>query len=468
MNVVAIHSHGSGQPGHAPASGLLRFITAGSVDDGKSTLIGRLLHDTGNVASDQIEAIRASSARRGFDGLDLSLLTDGLQAEREQGITIDVAYRYFATARRKFIIGDAPGHEQYTRNMVTAASTADLAILMVDAGKGVVTQTRRHAYLAHLLGIRELVLAVNKMDRVDWSPSVFNDIVADFARFAAWLGCEAPLAIPLSALGGDNVVTRSLATPWYRGPTLLECLHEAPARRDVTDGPLRFPVQRVVRVMLGNAATAAPGGEASDPVPADFRGYQGTLAGGELRVGDSVRVLPSGRVTRVGSIRLAGRALEQATADQAVVIGLEDEIDLSRGDMLVDPDRPAESRRELTADICWLAEEPLQPGRKYLIKHTTRNVSGLFTALEYRTDVNTLAHEPGPTTAHMNDILRVRLRLQQPLFVDPYAGNRTTGSFIVIDPATRATLAAGIVAEAGADRAGGETWHPYHPEQEGG
>ncbi len=451
MTVVAIQPQQPVHAAHAPASGLLRFITAGSVDDGKSTLIGRLLYDTGNVASDQAEAIRASSARRGFEGLDLSLLTDGLQAEREQGITIDVAYRYFATSRRKFIIGDAPGHEQYTRNMVTAASTADLAILMIDAGKGVVTQTRRHAYLAHLLGIRELVLAVNKMDRVDWRQDVFDGIVADFERFAAWLGCATPHAIPLSALTGDNVVNHGQATPWYRGPTLLEYLHEAPARHDISDGPLRFPVQRVVRVMLGNAATTAPGREDSVPLAADFRGYQGTVAGGSIQVGDRVRVLPAGRETRVTSISLADHSLNCAVADQAVVIGLEDEIDISRGDILVDPEQPAQSLREVRADLCWLAEEPLQLGRKYLIKHTTRTVAGLFPTLEFRTNVNTLEHEPGPTTAHMNDIVRVRLRLQQPLFVDPYARNRTTGSFIVIDPATRATLAAGIVADEAAE-----------------
>jgi sulfate adenylyltransferase subunit 1 len=451
MTVVAIQPQQPGQASpaaHAPASGLLRFITAGSVDDGKSTLIGRLLYDTGNVASDQAEAIRASSARRGFEGLDLSLLTDGLQAEREQGITIDVAYRYFATPRRKFIIGDAPGHEQYTRNMVTAASTADLAILMIDAGKGVVTQTRRHAYLAHLLGIRELVLAVNKMDRVDWRQDVFDGIVVDFERFAAWLGCATPHAIPLSALTGDNVVNHGQAAPWYRGPTLLEYLHEAPARHDISDSPLRFPVQRVVRVMLGNAATTAPGREDSVPLPADFRGYQGTVAGGSLQVGDRVCVLPAGRETRVASIRLADQSLNCAVADQAVVISLEDDIDISRGDMLVDPEQPAQSLREIRADLCWLAEEPLQLGRKYLIKHTTRTINGVFANLEYRTNINTLEHEPGPATAHINEILRAGLRLQHPLFVDPYALNRTTGSFIVIDPITRATLAAGVIADA--------------------
>jgi len=427
---------------------LLRFITAGSVDDGKSTLIGRLLFDTGNVAIDQVEAIRASSARRGFTGLDLSLLTDGLQAEREQGITIDVAYRYFATARRKFIIGDAPGHEQYTRNMVTAASTADLAIIMVDARKGIVTQTRRHAYLAQLLGVRNLVLAINKMDLVEWRQEDFDRMVDEFNHFADRLGCIRPQAIPMSALTGENVVLIGQAAPWYQGPTLLEHLHEVPARRDMVSGPMRLPVQRVVRVMLGNAAVTRLDEDIHDAKQweKDFRGYQGTLASGELRVGDKVKILPSGAITRISTIKLSSQTLETAMADQAVVLGLEDSVDISRGDMLVDPENPAVTRREITADLCWLAEEPLQPERKYLIKHTTRTVNGVFSCLEYRTNVNTLEHEPDPTTAEMNDILRVRLRLQQPIFIDPYGQNRTTGSFIVIDPITRATLAAGIIA----------------------
>jgi sulfate adenylyltransferase subunit 1 len=449
MNDVAVYPRHTQSNALPSASGLLRFITAGSVDDGKSTLIGRLLYDTGNVASDQIEAIRSSSARRGFAGLDLSLLTDGLQAEREQGITIDVAYRYFTTAQRTFIIGDAPGHEQYTRNMVTAASSANLAIIMVDARKGIVTQTRRHAYLAHLLGIRDLVLAINKMDLMDWSQEVFNTIVAEFDRFAARLGCSSPQAIPLSALTGDNVVQPGQAACWYRGPTLLEHLHEVPTCRDLVSGPMRLPVQRVVRVMLGNAAITTPDENPSGAITTetDFRGYQGTLASGELRIGDPVRHMPSGAISRVSSIRLAGQTLEMARAEQSVVIGLEDAIDISRGDMLVDPEQPTEALREFKADVCWLAEEPLQTGRKYLIKHTTRSINGVFVDLEYRTNINTLAHEASPATAHMNDILRVSLRLQHPLFVDAYARNRTTGSFIVIDPISRATLAAGIVAE---------------------
>jgi sulfate adenylyltransferase subunit 1 len=277
---------------------------------------------------------------------------------------------------------------------------------------------------------------------------VFDGIVADFKRFAAWLGCATPHAIPLSALTGDNVVNHGQAAPWYRGPTLLEYLHEAPARHDISDGPLRFPVQRVVRVMLGNAATTAPGGrDDSVPLAADFRGYQGTVAGGSLQVGDRVRVLPAGRETRVTTIRLADHSLTCAVADQAVVIGLEDDIDISRGDMLVDPEQPAQTLREIRADLCWLAEEPLQLGRKYLIKHTTRTINGVFTNLEYRTNINTLEHEPAPDNAQMNEILRVGLRLQHALFVDPYALNRTTGSFIVIDPITRATLAAGVIAD---------------------
>jgi sulfate adenylyltransferase subunit 1 len=287
------------------------------------------------------------------------------------------------------------------------------------------------------------------MDRVDWQQDVFDGIVADFESFATWLGCAMPHAIPLSALTGDNVVKRGPAAPWSRGPTLLDYLDEAPARHDISDGPLRFPVQRVVRVMLGNGAATAPGGEDSAPLAADFRGYQGTLAGGSLRVGDRVRVLPAGRETRVTSLSLANRSLPDAVADQAVVIGLEDDIDISRGDMLADPDHPPLVLRDIQADICWLAEEPLQPWRKYLIKHTTRTINAVFADLEYRTNINSLEHEPGPTTAHMNEILRVGLRLQHPLFVDSYARNRVTGSFIVIDPTTRATLAAGVVAESG-------------------
>ncbi|OAI09083.1 sulfate adenylyltransferase [Methylomonas methanica] len=421
---------------HAP-SGLLRFITAGSVDDGKSTLIGRLLYDTGNVAADQLASIQATSQKRGLAAIDWSLLTDGLIAEREQGITIDVAYRYFSTARRKFIIGDAPGHEQYTRNMVTAASSADTAILLVDARKGVTTQTRRHAYLAHLLGIRELVLAVNKMDLVDWQPGVYQSIATEFNIFVGALGRHQVHAIPMSALNGTNVATRAEAIPWYDGPSLLEHLEALPARRDGDHAPLRLPVQRVARVMLGNGA----GGIADK----EFRCYQGTLASGRLQLGDEVAVLPSGLRARVSRLSIAERALPVARADQSVVVSLDREIDISRGDMLTDPLHPPRVVKTINAEICWLAEQPLQTRGKYLIKHTTRTVNVLFEELSYRVDVNTLAQHLSPETAAMNDILRVKLKLQQPLLVDTYADNRTTGSFILIDPVSLHTVAAGVI-----------------------
>jgi len=418
-------------------SGLLRFITAGSVDDGKSTLIGRLLYDTGNVASDQLASILATSQKRGLAEIDWSLLTDGLLAEREQGITIDVAYRYFSTARRKFIIGDAPGHEQYTRNMVTAASNADLAILLVDARKGVVTQTRRHAYLAHLLGIRELMLAVNKMDLVDWQPAVYQAIVDEFVSFVTRLGRHHVQAIPLSALSGSNVVARDQTVSWYRGPTLLEYLESIPARRDTGLASLRLPVQRVARVMLGNGADGSTHGE--------FRGYQGTLASGTLRPGDEVMVMPSAQRARVAGIKIGEQSLAQAAMDRSVVVSLDRELDVSRGDMLVDPREPPRVSKELVADLCWLSEQPLQPRGKYLIKHTTRTVQALFAELDYLIDVNTLARHKGPETAHMNDIVRVRLKLQQPLLTDAYADNRVTGSFIVIEPVSLNTVAAGVI-----------------------
>lgn len=423
---------------HRP-SGLLRFITAGSVDDGKSTLIGRLLYDTGNVAADQLASIQATSKRRGLAEIDWSLLTDGLMAEREQGITIDVAYRYFSTPRRKFIIGDAPGHEQYTRNMVTAASSADLAILLVDARKGVVTQTRRHAYLADLLGIGELVLAVNKMDLVDWDPAVYKAIVDEFNDFVGQLGRHHVQAIPMSALTGANVATYAESIPWYRGPSLLQHLETIPARRDADHAPLRLPVQRVVRVMLGNAADGA-----SD---AEFRGYQGMLASGRLSVGDEVAVLPSGQQVRVTRVNIAEQVLDKARADQSVVVALNRDIDISRGDMLCDPQRPPRVVKTLMADICWLSDQPLQARGKYLIKHTTRTVNALFDELCYRVDVNSLAHHAAPDTAQMNDILRVKLKLQQPLLVDAYTDNRTTGSFIVIDPVSLNTVAGGVIVE---------------------
>ena len=423
----------------APANiGLLRFITAGSVDDGKSTLIGRLLYDSKSLHADQVSAIEQSSLKRGLSEVDLSLLTDGLQAEREQGITIDVAYRYFSTPKRKFIIGDAPGHEQYTRNMVTAASTAELAVILVDARKGLATQTRRHSYLAHLLGVKHIVLAINKMDSVDWQQDIYRQIVSDYQEFAEALGLSNIVAIPMSALKGDNVVDASTAMPWYQGPTLLDYLQTVSTLADVSNKALRLPVQRVVRVMLGNAANQVIGDDE------EFRGYQGTLAEGSLQCGDTVMVLPAWRSSQVRSLKLAGKSVKKAVAGSAVVVELEDEIDISRGDIIVGNDQPPKVTRELDADICWLAEQPLNPKAKYLIKHTTRTVKGLFGELHYKINVNTLEQHPQPEAVHMNDIVRVQIKLQQALFVDTYAENKVTGSFIVIDESSLATVAAGV------------------------
>ena len=424
----------------APANiGLLRFITAGSVDDGKSTLIGRLLYDSKSLHADHVSALEQSSLKRGLSEVDLSLLTDGLQAEREQGITIDVAYRYFSTPKRKFIIGDAPGHEQYTRNMVTAASTAELAVILVDARKGLATQTRRHSYLAHLLGVKHIVLAINKMDSVDWQQDIYRQIVSDYQEFAEALGLSNIVAIPMSALKGDNVVDASTAMPWYQGPTLLDYLQTVSTLADVSNKALRLPVQRVVRVMLGNAANQVIGDDE------EFRGYQGTLAEGSLQCGDTVMVLPAWRSSQVRSLKLAGKSVKKAVAGSAVVVELEDEIDISRGDIIVGNDQPPKVTRELDADICWLAEQPLNPKAKYLIKHTTRTVKGLFGELHYKINVNTLEQHPQPEAVHMNDIVRVQIKLQQALFVDTYAENKVTGSFIVIDESSLATVAAGVI-----------------------
>ncbi|SMF97639.1 sulfate adenylyltransferase subunit 1 [Methylomagnum ishizawai] len=443
MNVIPI-ARAQAQPTPAAEepthTGLLRFITAGNVDDGKSTLIGRLLYDSKSILADQLSAIERTSHKRGLAEIDWSLLTDGLQAEREQGITIDVAYRYFATARRKFIIGDAPGHEQYTRNMVTAASTADVAVILVDARKGVATQTRRHSYLARLVGIPRIVLAVNKMDCVDYDPAVFGRIAADYRALAGELGFAEVRAIPLSALKGDNVVERGAAMPWYDGPTLLEYLDGVPALHDGSERPLRFPVQRVARVMLGNRAIGLDAA-----FPAEFRGYQGTVAAGVLRVGDPVRVLPLARTTRVKSLMLAGQPLRETAADSAVVVELEDEVDISRGDMLAAVDAPPRIASEIEADLCWLAEEPWMPSRRYSLKHTTRTVRAVVRELVYAVDVNTLARIPQPAAMAMNDIVRAKLKLQQPILADTYAENRVTGSFILIDDATHDTVAAGVL-----------------------
>jgi bifunctional enzyme CysN/CysC len=412
---------------------LLRFATAGSVDDGKSTLIGRLLHDSKSIFEDQLEAVEHSSNQRGYDYVNLALLTDGLRAEREQGITIDVAYRYFATPRRKFIIADTPGHVQYTRNMVTGASTADLAIVLVDARKGVLEQSRRHAFLASLLGIPHLVLAVNKMDLVDWSESVFDSIVDEFLGFASGLPGEVEVTpIPLSALQGDNVVELSERMPWYSGPALLEHLEK------VDLGPLhpvpaRFPVQYVIRPMTEEHH--------------DYRGYAGQLASGVLRVGDEVVVLPSGVRSVVAGLDTADGPLEEAIAPQSVTVLLADEVDVSRGDMIVPvAASPAPMvSQDLTAIVCWMTDRPLAVGGKYSIKHTTRAGRVVVRSLDARLDVNTLSEVEGVAGLEMNEIGRVTLRSTVPLVFDPYSFNRSTGAFILVDEPTNATAGAGLI-----------------------
>ena len=411
--------------------GVLRFLTCGSVDDGKSTLIGRLLYDTKALLSDTLATLEKTSARRGLSALDLSLLTDGLVAEREQGITIDVAYRYFATARRKFIIADAPGHEQYTRNMVTAASTADVAVLLLDARKGVLAQTKRHATLATLLDIRQLIVAVNKMDLVEYSRERFESIRADFQ---AWLAGHADLNvdvryIPISALEGDNVVDRSERLVWYGGPTLVELLEDAPSEQLNTGSPARLPVQWVCR-----------------PAQSDFRGYAGRLEAGTLSVGDEVSVLPGGLRSRVTRIAIGETGLERAIAGQSVMVSLADERDISRGDTIV---RAAEAapaqRQQLAATLCWLSATPLSTARSYVLQHTTRSVKARLGAVSARLDIHSLAWTPDGNAVGLNDIVQVQLKTQQPLVADSYRANRDTGSFILVDEATNDTVAAGLI-----------------------
>ena len=413
------------------ATQLLRFITAGSVDDGKSTLIGRLLHDSKSIFEDQLSAISRTSEKRGMAAVDLSLLTDGLQAEREQGITIDVAYRYFATPKRKFIIGDTPGHEQYTRNMVTAASTANLVVILIDARRGVLVQTRRHTYLASLVGVPHIVLAVNKMDMVDYSEARFNEICAEYRAFAAQLNLRDITCIPLSALVGDMVVERGEQLNWYQGATLMEKLESVVIDHDVNTTDFRYPVQWVCRPQTDEYH--------------DFRGFMGRIEAGEIAVGDEVTVLPSGRTSKVKEIVTYDGKLQRAYAPQSVALTLEDEIDISRGDMFVSSNALPQVAKEFEAMLCWLSETPLDKNRKYLVKHTTHTVKSLFSRLEYRVDVNTLEHHR-TDTLHMNDIARVAMKVQQPLVFDSYATNRATGSFIVIDEATNNTVAAGMIA----------------------
>lgn len=413
--------------------GLLRFLTCGSVDDGKSTLIGRLLYDTKAILVDTLSAIERTSKKRGMEAIDLSLLTDGLQAEREQGITIDVAYRYFTTGTRKYIIADAPGHEQYTRNMVTAASTADLAVILIDARKGVLTQTRRHSYLTHLVNIPHLVVAVNKMDLVDYSRDVFDRIMADYLDFAAKLGIEDVHFIPMSALNGDMVVERGDRLGWYSGPTLLELLETAKASHVEHAEDFRFPVQYVCRPQ-----------DSANPELHDYRGFMGRVESGNIAIGDAVTVLPAGRESRVKNIRILDQSLPSAIAEQSITILLEDEIDISRGDMIVKTGEQPDVAKQVDAMLCWLSETPLDPRRKYLIRHTTRDSKAMIAGIEYRMDINTMERQSAEKLG-MNDIAKVSIKLAQPIFPDPYSRNRSTGAFIVIDDSTNNTVGAGMI-----------------------
>ena len=405
--------------------GVLRFITCGSVDDGKSTLIGRLLHDSKTVLQDQLDAVSRASAKRGNGALDLSLLTDGLEAEREQGITIDVAYRYFATGTRKFIIADTPGHEQYTRNMVTGASTADAAVVLVDATKGLLAQSKRHLLIARLLGIRTLIVAVNKLDLAGYRREAFEEVRAAIEKFAAPLEIPNLVFIPMSALRGDMVVDRGAALDWYAGPTLLECLEHAESEAAVDTLPFRFPVQFVTR---------ADGS----------RRYLGRIAAGSIQPGAEVIVLPSGRRTCVKAIDVLDQSVARGVAGDSVALQLEDELDVSRGDMIADAQRAPRAASRLEATLCWLSAEPLSPQGRYLLRHTTRTVKARVASIDYRVDVQTLYRKTAEGAIGMNDIVHLSLVVQQPVFVDSYAVGRATGAFILIDEVTNQTVAAGM------------------------
>src|SRR3954462_13017549 len=413
----------------------LRFATAGSVDDGKSTLIGRLLYDSRAIQEDQLAAVERASLRRGVGEIDLSLLTDGLEAEREQGITIDVAYRYFATPRRKFIIGDTPGHIQYTRNMVTGASTADLAIVLVDARKGLVEQSRRHAFLTSLLRVPHLVLCVNKMDLVDWDKDVYEKIADEFTSFAAKLDAPDLTVIPISALNGDNIASRSDNSPWYEGPSLLHHLEHVHIASDRNLVDVRFPVQFVIRPQSTTVT--------------DYRGYAGQVASGVLKPGDEVMVLPSGRTSTIAGIDTAGGEVDEAFPPMSVTVRLTDEIDISRGDMICRPHNAPTPAQDIEAMICWMDETaPLRVGGKYSIKHTTRTARAVVRGLQYRLDVNTLHRDETADQLALNEIGRAKLRTTVPLLADEYRRNRTTGGFILIDESTNRTVGAGMIIEA--------------------
>ncbi|MGW3496577.1 sulfate adenylyltransferase subunit 1 [Streptomyces sp. NPDC001020] len=412
------------------ATSLLRFATAGSVDDGKSTLVGRLLHDSKSVLADQLEAVEAASRNRGQQAPDLALLTDGLRAEREQGITIDVAYRYFATPRRRFILADTPGHVQYTRNMVTGASTAELAIILVDARNGVVEQTRRHAAVAALLRVPHVVLAVNKMDLVDHAEPVFARTAEEFTAYATRLGVPEVTAIPISALNGDNVVDPSATMDWYGGPTVLEHLETVPVGSAPSDDPARFPVQYVIRPQT--------------PEHPDYRGYAGQIASGVLRVGDQVTVLPSGVTSTITGIDALGRAVDVAWAPQSVTVLLADDVDISRGDLITPTGAAPATTRDVEATVCHLHERPLKTGDRVLLKHSTRTVKAIVEDIPFRLALEDLSQDASPGVLTTNDIGRVVIRTAEPLPIDAYADFRRTGSFLLMDPADGTTLTAGM------------------------
>ena len=412
---------------------LLRFTTAGSVDDGKSTLIGRLLYDSKSIFEDQLEALERLSESKGQSGPDLALLTDGLRSEREQGITIDVAYRYFATPKRKFIVADTPGHIQYTRNMVTGASTANLAIILIDARKGILEQTHRHSFIASLLHIKHLIVCVNKMDLVNFDEKVFNQIVEDYKEFASRLDVPDIRFIPVSALNGDNVVDRSTNMPWYDGAPLLSTLETTYIGSDVNHVDPRFPVQYVIRPQTTEWH--------------DYRGFAGRVASGVFKPGDEVVAMPSGFTSRIKAITTIDNDLKEAFSPMSVAMTLEDEIDISRGDMLAKPNNMPRATQDLEVMLCWFHEKPLVLGGRYFLKHTTRDCKALIKEVRYKVDINTLHKIEGDLKIGMNDIGRVRLRTTVPLFVDPYANNRNTGGLILIDEDTNNTVAAGMILE---------------------
>lgn len=410
---------------------LLRFTTAGSVDDGKSTLIGRLLYDSKSIFEDQLEAVEAASERLGNAEVNLALLTDGLRAEREQGITIDVAYRYFATPKRKFIIADTPGHIEYTRNMVTGASTADAAIILVDARNGIIEQTKRHSYIAALLQIDYVIVAINKMDLVDFSEDVYNKIKEEYANIATQLGLKHVYFIPISALKGDNVVNPSEHTPWYKGETLLHLLEQVPLKEGLEKQPFRFPVQYVVRPQTAEWP--------------DYRAYAGCIASGTIKVGDEVTVLPSHTRSKVSRIDEGTNTINEAQAPQSVSISLEDDVDVSRGSQIVKTSELPLEGQQVSLLVCWLNHRPLQLRKKYIIRHTTDELQGMVTDVEYKVNINTLENVQGDNNINMNDIAKVTLRVSKPLAYDLYANNRTTGSLIFIDEGTNETVGAGMI-----------------------